>query len=80
LIRDEKTKDFGLNNSGKIYHAKYPKGYFLLRSSFVFMSIYILYTNLLLAELIKMHLRGLVQKFPDWPPGARTANVTTLCH
>jgi hypothetical protein len=20
------------------------------------------------------------QKFPDWPPGARTANGTALCH
>jgi hypothetical protein len=22
----------------------------------------------------------LYQKFPDWPPGARTANGTALCH
>jgi hypothetical protein len=21
-----------------------------------------------------------IQKFPDWPPGARTANGTALCH
>jgi hypothetical protein len=25
-------------------------------------------------------IRGYIQKFPDWPPGARTANVTALCH
>jgi hypothetical protein len=25
-------------------------------------------------------VRGCIQKFPDWPPGARTANGTTLCH
>jgi hypothetical protein len=25
-------------------------------------------------------LRGCIQKFPDWPPGARTANGTALCH
>jgi hypothetical protein len=25
-------------------------------------------------------LRGCIQKFPDWPPGARTANDTALCH
>jgi hypothetical protein len=24
--------------------------------------------------------RGCIQKFPDWPPGARTANGTALCH
>jgi len=24
-------------------------------------------------------LRGYIQKFPDWPPGARTANDTALC-
>jgi hypothetical protein len=25
-------------------------------------------------------IRGCIQKFPDWPPGARTANGTALCH
>jgi hypothetical protein len=25
-------------------------------------------------------LRVYIQKFPDWPPGARTANGTALCH
>jgi hypothetical protein len=24
--------------------------------------------------------RGRTQKFPDWPPGARTANGKALCH
>jgi len=24
--------------------------------------------------------RGCIQKFPDWPSGARTANETVLCH
>jgi hypothetical protein len=23
---------------------------------------------------------GRIQKFPDWPPGAGTANGTALCH
>jgi len=23
---------------------------------------------------------GRIQKFPDWPPVARTANGTALCH
>jgi hypothetical protein len=23
---------------------------------------------------------GCIQKFPDWPPGARTANGTAFCH
>jgi len=27
----------------------------------------------------KYNVRGCIQKFPDWPPGARTANGTTLC-
>jgi hypothetical protein len=26
------------------------------------------------------HIRGCIQKFPDWAPGARTANGTALCH
>jgi uncharacterized phage protein gp47/JayE len=25
-------------------------------------------------------IEGFIQKFPDWPPGARTANGTALCH
>jgi hypothetical protein len=25
-------------------------------------------------------IRGCTQKFPDWPPGARTANGAALCH
>jgi hypothetical protein len=25
-------------------------------------------------------IRGCNQKFPDWKPGARTANGTALCH
>jgi hypothetical protein len=25
-------------------------------------------------------IRGCIQKFPDWPHGARTANGTVLCH
>jgi len=25
-------------------------------------------------------IRGCIQKFPDWPPGARTANGTILYH
>jgi hypothetical protein len=28
----------------------------------------------------EVYLRECIQKFPDWPPGARTANGTTLCH
>jgi hypothetical protein len=27
-----------------------------------------------------MDVGGCIQKFPDWPPGARTANDTALCH
>jgi hypothetical protein len=30
--------------------------------------------------LIKQGIRGFIQNFPDWPPGARTANGTALCH
>jgi hypothetical protein len=26
-----------------------------------------------------INMRGCIQKFPDWPPGARTANDTALC-
>jgi len=26
------------------------------------------------------HVRGCIQKFPDWPSSARTANDTALCH
>jgi hypothetical protein len=29
---------------------------------------------------VRYHVRGCIQKFPDWPSGARTANNTALCH
>jgi hypothetical protein len=29
---------------------------------------------------VSLNIRGCIQKFPDWPPGARTANGTALCH
>jgi len=28
----------------------------------------------------QQNVRGCIQKFPNWPPGARTANGTALCH
>jgi hypothetical protein len=34
--------------------------------------------NTVLAVYIS--IRGSIQKLPDWPPGARTANDTALCH
>jgi hypothetical protein len=27
-----------------------------------------------------MNVRGFIRKFPGWPPGARSANDTALCH
>jgi hypothetical protein len=29
---------------------------------------------------VRLHVRGCTQKFPDWPPGTRTASGKTLCH
>jgi hypothetical protein len=31
-------------------------------------------------RLMECILRGCIQKFSDWPPGARTAIATALCH
>jgi hypothetical protein len=31
-------------------------------------------------SLPRIAIRGCIQKFPDWPPGARTTNGTGLCH
>jgi hypothetical protein len=31
-------------------------------------------------ELGEIKVGGCIQKFPDWQPGARTANGTALCH
>jgi hypothetical protein len=28
----------------------------------------------------KLKIRKCIQKFPDWSPGARTANGAALCH
>jgi hypothetical protein len=37
-------------------------------------------TKLLFSEESIKSVRGCVQNFPDWPPGARTANGTSLCN
>jgi hypothetical protein len=31
-------------------------------------------------DLCRTRIRGCIQKFPDWPPGPRTANGRALCH
>jgi hypothetical protein len=31
-------------------------------------------------EILNRNVRGYIQKFPDWTPGARTANGRALCH
>jgi hypothetical protein len=33
-----------------------------------------------LCRKVLFTIGGCIQKFPDWPPGARTANGTALCH
>jgi hypothetical protein len=40
----------------------------------------ILYIRYPVASLIRNSIRGCIQKFPDWPTGARTASGTALCH
>jgi len=39
-----------------------------------------MYVGLCVCVKIKMCIRGCIQKFLDWPPGARIANGTDLCH
>jgi hypothetical protein len=34
----------------------------------------------LVIGFIALQIRGYIQKFPDWPPGERTANGTALRH
>jgi hypothetical protein len=36
--------------------------------------------SVILLLLLVVVLRRCIQKFPEWPPGARTANGTALCH
>jgi hypothetical protein len=31
-------------------------------------------------NMVQKTIREYIQKFPDWPPGARTENGTALCH
>jgi hypothetical protein len=42
-------------------------------------SIYI-YTHTHTHRVERAYVGGCIQKFPDWLPGARTANGTALCH
>jgi hypothetical protein len=39
-----------------------------------------LYRSEFLCGLFTKYIRGCIQKFQDWPPGARTANGTALYH
>jgi hypothetical protein len=36
--------------------------------------------GMLYMKRVNIRIRECIQKFPDWPPGARTANGTALCH
>jgi len=36
--------------------------------------------NVLQLQVNTVTIRGCNQKFPDWPPGARTTNGIVLCH
>jgi hypothetical protein len=41
---------------------------------------HLVFFRFILTTFCEEHIGGCIQKFPDWPPGARTANGTTLCH
>jgi len=38
-----------------------------------------LHSDTLYLPRIALNKRGCIQKFPDWPPGARTADGRALC-
>jgi hypothetical protein len=38
------------------------------------------YVSRVILEDIVCNIGGCIQKVPDWPLGARTANHTALCH
>jgi len=44
----------------------------------IFYKINVLQTSVLKSWVTD--IGGCIQKFPDWPPGARTANGPALCH
>jgi hypothetical protein len=46
-----------------------------VRSGYDLPHVRILHKTLVYARIYEC-----IQKFPDWPPGARTANGTALCH
>jgi hypothetical protein len=63
-----------------VSHSSPSSGYlFLLLLSFDRFSPFLF---LFLNEDMKVasQVRGCIQKFPDWPPGARIANGKALCH
>jgi len=41
---------------------------------------HITYVHTHVHTYIHTYIGGCIQKFPDWPPGARTANGIVLCH
>jgi hypothetical protein len=51
-----------------------------LKLMYLCQAYHCLCNTLLLSLLLHTHTQGFIQKFLDWPPGARTANATALCH
>jgi hypothetical protein len=44
------------------------------------LAVHTSFFNFSIINHIRWAVRLCIQKFPDWPPGARTANGTALCH
>jgi hypothetical protein len=67
-----------LHSSGVVLHVSCTKGWSLF-SSFPFSDKNSYSVKSGTAWLFHQRLSECTQKFPDWPPGARTANGAALC-
>jgi hypothetical protein len=69
---------------GRVYTKTYGKFFTFLRHIYPYFTLSLSKTSSTFSKTVRRAndctIRGCIQKFPDWPPGARTANGTALCH
>jgi hypothetical protein len=61
------------------HHRRHRRRLMCLNSLSLYVCVFNLFNDGFSAGYFRL-IRGCIQKFPDWPPGTRTASGTALCH
>jgi len=71
---------FGYGNVKHIEVAQDRWQIFVMTVMFLWLPLTVNFVTLICSDNALYHVRVCIQKFPDWPPGTRTANGTVLWH